>query len=135
MKCYLDSSVVLRYLLNGDQSLTKIKSFKAVGSSRLLQTECLRVINRYRLENLIDDDQLVEVTRALDLMLGGMQLFRISDPVLARAGGPFPVVVGTLDAIHLATALLWDPQVELFTFDKQLARAAESMGIRLLATE
>jgi predicted nucleic acid-binding protein len=47
--------------------------------------------------------------------------------VLTRAAGPMPTVVGSLDAIHLATAL--EPGFVLLTHDKQLARAARASGL------
>jgi hypothetical protein len=51
--------------------------------------------------------------------------------VKRRAAGPFPTVIGTLDAIHLASALLWqetEPGTDfrILTQDRQLALCATS---------
>jgi hypothetical protein len=43
--------------------------------------------------------------------------------VIARAGGPLGGALGTLDAIHLVTAMLWS------THDRQLANAARVCGL------
>ena len=57
-------------------------------------------------------------------------------PVLARAAQPFPVVLGTLDAIHLATALLWrersDADLVMATHDATLGLAARAVGFRVI---
>jgi DhnA family fructose-bisphosphate aldolase class Ia len=53
--------------------------------------------------------------------------------VLARASQPYPTSLGTLDALHLATALIWkksiDEELLLATHDEVLARAAEASGM------
>lgn len=52
-------------------------------------------------------------------------------PVLVRAADPFPTPLGTLDALHLASALLVReevPDVMLATHDERLATAAVAMG-------
>ena len=58
---------------------------------------------------------------------------RATENVLMRSSKPFPTVLGTLDAVHLSSALLANASgVEtidmFFTHDIQLARAARSMG-------
>lgn len=57
--------------------------------------------------------------------------------MLNRAAGPFPTVIGTLDAIHLASALLWreaepGPELRVLTFDRQLELCAGTLGIASL---
>ena len=59
-------------------------------------------------------------------------------PVLGRAGEPLPTPLGTLDAIHLATALVWrdrtgDPLV-IATHDVALGLAARAFGFDVLGT-
>lgn len=57
-------------------------------------------------------------------------------PVLRRASQPMAVPLGTLDAIHLATALLWREtrglDLVVTTHDRALATAARSHGLRTL---
>jgi hypothetical protein len=58
--------------------------------------------------------------------------------VLARAAHPLPTELGTLDAIHLATALLWREQrgddIVMATHDGALATAARACGLVVLGS-
>jgi hypothetical protein len=59
----------------------------------------------------------------------------MTDSVLARAADPFPTDLGSLDAIHLATALELRHEFPTLTFathDRQLAIAALAMGFEVL---
>ena len=56
--------------------------------------------------------------------------------VLERAAQPMPTELGTLDAIHLATALLWKEMMEvnlvMATHDEALALGAEAHGLPVI---
>ncbi len=57
---------------------------------------------------------------------------------LERAAEPFPTLLGSLDAIHLASALLARTLVDdlgFATHDEELATAARAMGFRVLGTQ
>ena len=60
-------------------------------------------------------------------------MIEISRGIKQRASEAFPTVVGTLDAIHLSSALLWrehtDEEVLILTFDKQMSVCAGAMGM------
>jgi predicted nucleic acid-binding protein len=60
VNCYVDTSVLLRYLLSGDEDFKRVKEFEKVGSSELLYIESSRVLHRYRLEVAITDNQQLE---------------------------------------------------------------------------
>ena len=57
----------------------------------------------------------------------------VTPGVLRRAADPFPTPLGTLDAIHLATAILWREGRQegpvMATHDGQLATAARAVGL------
>ena len=58
----------------------------------------------------------------------------LSPPVLERAAEPFPTIVGSLDAIHLTSALLVRDEFDaltLATHDRELAIAARAEGFRV----
>ena len=133
MICYVDSSVLLRFLLTGDKTLAKALEFEVVGSSELIRIECNRVLSRYRLEGLIDDIELRDVVNHLEKVLAGFYIVEITRAVKQRATEAFPTVIGTLDAIHLSSALLWrahtDEEVMIMTFDKQMSVCAGAIGI------
>jgi hypothetical protein len=69
-------------------------------------------------------------------LLAGMETVEVTRSVLSRAAQPFPTVLGTLDAIHLATALLWREEtgerLVLATHDAALGRAARACGLAVI---
>jgi predicted nucleic acid-binding protein len=66
-------------------------------------------------------------------LLASLELVDIDALVLDRAAQPMPTEIGTLDAIHLATALLWKAmthtEVVMATHDTALAVAAHAHGL------
>ena len=56
--------------------------------------------------------------------------------VRRRAAQAFPTIIGTLAAIHLATAILWaerDPEpLVVFTMDAQLRTCARAAGLHAI---
>ena len=136
MNCYVDSSVILRYLLTSSTEFERVREFERVGSSELLFIECHRVLHRYRLEAMITDEQLEEAVTYFNELYERLHIFDMSPPVKKRASETFPTVIGTLDAIHLATASIWANQepgpLVVFTFDGQMRRCAQSMGLHAI---
>ena len=83
----------------------------------------------------LDDHQYSEAVLLLEDIVERLALVQIGPAVKRRAAGPFPTVIGTLDAIHLASALLWqeaEPGTDfrILTQDRQLALCARSLGLR-----
>lgn len=130
MITYVDASVLLRIILGEKDQLSSWEQIDPV-SSELIRVECLRVIERYRLSNALDDSLVAERRAAVLDLLRAFDLAAITESILDRAADPFPTSVAALDAIHLATALqLRDefPDVEFVTHDPKLALAARAMG-------
>lgn len=124
---YVDTSALGRVLL-GEPDRPAIKrdlgSYEKLVSSRLLQVELRRMARR---ENLLD---------ASAEMLSEVALISIDESVLAAAETISPSNVGTLDAIHLATAVRLAEAGELdalMTYDKRLADGAREHGIEVLS--
>jgi predicted nucleic acid-binding protein len=67
--------------------------------------------------------------------LDAVDLVLLQRSVLARASEPFPTPLGTLDALHLATALVWRDRMRqalvIATHDRDFALAARSFGIEV----
>lgn len=64
--------------------------------------------------------------------LDGFDLVALDTPILQRAAEPFPTLLRSLDAIHLATALgLRERSEDLHfaTHDAELASAARAVGL------
>ena len=133
MRLYLDSSVVLRHILTGDHTLNSVRA-EAAGSSDLLVIECQRVLQRERMSGHLDDQQFAEAADLLEGIVDRQAIIELGPLVKRRAAGPFPTVIGTLDAIHLASAMLWQDAepgsvVQVLTADRRLALCARAVGV------
>jgi len=131
MKIYLDTSVILRRLLNEPYQVPQWGHWKAAYASRLWLTEAHRTVDRLRLEGRLDDEGVVRMRDDLRQVHAALHIIPVSEDILARAGEPFPTTLGTLDAIHLASALAVHEGAALdrfLTHDRSLAIAARSLG-------
>ncbi|MDP9360644.1 MAG: type II toxin-antitoxin system VapC family toxin [Acidobacteriota bacterium] len=130
MKEYVDSSVLLRIVLNSPMALNEWKNFRYPSSSALLQVECLRTIDRLQLTGELKQHEVALTYAALHEMMGRTELLKIDMDVIERAGGSFGLPLKTLDAIHLVTAIVWrerlSDEVTFATHDKSLAAAART---------
>jgi predicted nucleic acid-binding protein len=109
-----DKKAIRRDLARFDQSV----------ASRLLRVELRRVARRE------------DVVEAAERILDDVLLIPMDEGVLAAAETISPTTVGTLDAIHLATAVRLSKAGELdalMTYDKRLADGAREHGITVLS--
>lgn len=136
MIAYVDSSVVLRLVLGQPGKLTQWKTLEGGVSSALAEVECLRTLDRFRLTHGLSDRDHARRRAAIYSIIDELDLVELTRPVLTRASQPMPTSLGTLDAVHLATALLWREQFEsplvMATHDEELGRAAEAFGFEVL---
>ena len=136
MIAYLDSSVLLRLILGQRNALKEWRTIEQGVASALVEVECLRTLDRLRLAERLGDDQIALRREAVYRMLDAMEVVEITRPVLARAAQPLPTALGTLDAIHLATALLWQERsganFVVATHDRALATAARASGLKVV---
>ena len=131
MKAYLDTSVILRILLGESNPVASWGKWTAAYSSRIWLIEARRTIDRLRLTGRIDDGQVAQLQHDINLVNNTIYISPVSDSILQRAGEAFPTVLGTLDAIHLASAAAIHKSTGIdiiLTHDKQLATAACSLG-------
>jgi predicted nucleic acid-binding protein len=134
LNVYVDSSVLLRVVLGEPGRLRIWPRITTAVSSELIRLECLRTIDRARLRLGIHDADVADRRAAVLEAIDGFTLVPLSPPVLERAAEPFPTVVGSLDAIHLASALLARDELDaltLATHDRELAVAARAEGFRV----
>jgi predicted nucleic acid-binding protein len=136
MKAYVDSSVLLRQVLGQPGALVEWREIESAVASSLLRVECLRTLDRLRLTGSLDARQDAQRRESLSMSLESFDVVEITPAVLDRAAEPRPVPLGTLDAIHLATALLWReeeaPDLALVTHDAALAAAGRLFGFPVL---
>jgi len=133
---YLDTSALLRLVLREPGALEDMRSAEALVSSELLAVESLRAIDRLRLQGALSAEEAASRRATASEWLEAVDLVLLQRPVLARASEPFPTPLGTLDALHLATALVWQDRMRrplvMATHDRDLALAARSFGIEVL---
>lgn len=133
MIAYLDSSVVLRLVLGQPDRLREWKRVSRGVASALVEVECLRTIDRLRLEERFEEEEIAVRREAVYRVLESAEVVELTRPVLDRAAQPMPTTLGTLDAIHLATALLWreasGESLTVATHDRSLATAARACGL------
>jgi len=138
VNAYVDSSVVLRVLLGQRNRLTEWKRIRGMVGSALVELECLRTLDRLRLLQTFSDKELVARREAVFRLLAEFRIVELGRPVLSRAAQPFPLQLGTLDAIHLATALLvrdaGASDLVMATHDGALADAARASGLPVVGS-
>lgn len=118
---YLDSSVGLRTILDVPERLRLQEWMQTPGmslvSSRLLRTEVVRVLRR-------DGRPLSDAAPLLD-RVGTIDLTRETHSVAESIERH----IKTLDALHLATALLVGEPVTVASHDATMKRVAEQLGL------
>lgn len=135
MNVYIDSSVLLRITLGEPDALRAWSRIVSPTSSELIRIETRRTIDRARIERRLDDADVSPLRSDLLSTIEAFALVPLSDAVRTRAAEPFPTLVGTLDAIHLSSALLAREQVRdvvFATHDRGLEMAARSLGFDVL---
>lgn len=131
MNAYVDASVVLRIVLGEPDPVPAWGSIDVAVSSELVRLECLRTIDRARVHGSLADEVVAQQRAAVVDIIDRFDLVPVTTSVLERASQPFPTMIGSLDAIHLASALTVSEAyggLVLLTHDRGLAMAARAMG-------
>lgn len=105
-------------------------------ASALVEVECLRTLDRLRLGEGLKDAEIAARRETVFRLLEAIVVVELTRPILSRAAQPLPTALGTLDAIHLATALLWKERTKtdlvMATHDEGLATASRASGLRVV---
>lgn len=138
---YVDTSVLLRIVFREPRQLDEWDSLEAPATSVLAEVEGLRAIDRatrkatHPRKKPLNEVHANEARVRLHENLGMFLRVQLDPAILARAGqltGP----LGTLDALHLATALTWGERdgvgVTLATHDPELGPAARACGLSVI---
>lgn len=132
----MDSSVLLRIVLGQAHVLPRWREIERGVTSELARVECLRTIDRLRLRHQLPAAAASRYLDELEATLSEIDLADLTREVLHRAAGSLTAPLGTLDALHLATALLWrernGPLDAFATHDAELARAARASGLAVI---
>jgi uncharacterized protein len=133
---YVDASVLLRVALRQPDALAEWRQIRQGVSSTLVATEGLRTLDRLRLRARLPDQEVARRHTTILKLVASLELVEIDAVVLDRASQPMPTELGTLDAIHLATALLWKEMMGvdlvMATHDEALGFAAQAHGLAVI---
>ena len=133
---YVETSALLRVVLEGDDTLQPLLSTGTCYTSALTLAEARRVIRRARAAGRLDPSGVQIARRSVAEFERWVEVVPISDSVLQGAGEEFPVEpVRTLDALHLATMQLLAetlPEFDLVSTDERVRENARALGINVL---
>ncbi len=136
MIAYVDASVLLRVALGQPDALPEWGEVQRGVSSALVAVESLRTLDRLRLRADLADEEVAARRATILALIASLELVAVDDAVLDRAAQPMPTELGTLDAIHLATALLWKEMARvapvMATHDEALALGAQAHGLAVV---
>jgi predicted nucleic acid-binding protein len=133
---YLDTSALLRLVLAEADGLEDLRRAELLVSSELLAVESRRTIDRLRVQGHLSHDEAAERLTLVTDWLDAVDLVLLRPPIMARASEPLPTALGTLDALHLATALVWRDRMNqpltMATHDGALGQVARAFGFDVL---
>ena len=139
MIIYAESSAVLSWLL-GEAAARLVQrelaSAELVLTSELTATECRRGLVRAVKAGRLREGVAADRTARLLAANAEWNQIKLESPILERAGAPFPVEpVGTLDAIHLSSALTARASLgplAMLSLDRSVRQVAAALGFGLL---
>ena len=126
MSWYVDSSVIIAAILQEASDIDFSKVFeRSPVTSRLSRAEVLRRISKSDTDLIPRAKVLLQQCTSIDM----------SEVILKRAENyPPDITVKAADAIHLATAETISSMIRgIITFDKQMAKNAERLGLKVFS--
>lgn len=131
---YVDASAVLRVLLGERGARAPMGRRTPWVSSRIVEIELHRALDRARLLDVLTDAELATKSKELQDLVRRLHLIPLSDDVAGIASSPFSVSLRALDAVHVASALVFAAEVgpvHFWTHDRRQANAALSRGLEV----
>ncbi len=136
MIVYAESSSVLAWLLGeptAEEVRTILTGATRVVTSSLTPVECARGLARGRSQSRLSLKDELSALRLLDVAVSNWDVHELTDRVLRRARARFPFEpVRTLDALHLATALLFAENlgsVSVLSYDERIRANAAQLDL------
>jgi predicted nucleic acid-binding protein len=134
VRVYVDSSALIKRVIAEPESEAlenalehQVDAKAALVSSSLAWVEVSRAI-----QARLDTDHRDEVNSAIEVALSGLAERPITADVVSLARRIGPGRLRTLDAIHVATAVLLDADM-IVTYDERLAEAARHNSLAVTA--
>lgn len=136
MIVYVDTSVVLRVVLGQPGAIADFEEWESAYTSEFLAVESRRVIDRLRLQAALDDNGVAQAHEQLGQLEQSLGWIRMTSALLLRASQPMATSIGTLDALHLSSAILFREQrgvaLVFVTHDVRQGLAARANGFPVL---
>jgi predicted nucleic acid-binding protein len=136
VKAYVDTSALLRLILREPGALAELRSCDGLIASELVAVESFRTLDRLRLGGSLSPEEAADRGVVVATWLNAFDLVLLRSAVLTRAGEPLPTPLGTLDALHLASALVWRDRMgeplTMATHDAALASAARAFKFEVI---
>ena len=136
MNLYLDASPPLRAVLRDGPLLAEWGRWDSAVTTTLAKVEARRTLDRLRVTQVFNDEELARAMMELTAIERSLDFVDVTREVLERASRPMPTVVRTLDAIHLASALLvrerTNADLVFATHDRQQAIGAMALGFEVI---
>ena len=139
MILYAESSAVLAWLVGQDAGRSvrdELSQASLVLVSELTGVECRRAISRWVALGQVSEEGAAAWRFRLARSAARWTVVAIAGQVLDRAVMPFPAEpVRTLDAIHIATALVVrvvQPDLAMLSLDARVRRNADALGFAVL---
>ena len=136
MTAYVDASVILRLAFGQPNGLADWPKIQRGVASALVTAESLRSLDRLRLRARLSDEEVATRRAAILSLIASLEVVELDTAVLDRASQPMPTELGTLDAIHLATAVLWKDMtgvdITMATHDEALGLGAKAHGLAVI---
>lgn len=133
---YLETSAVLTWLLGEPRAaevILIVNRARNIATSSLAILETQRALVRAETQRLLSPAETQQLMGLLARSQAGWLIMEISAEVRQLAGSRFPIEpVRTLDAIHLATALVFSrafPGLSLLSYDRRILENARALGI------
>lgn len=126
MKYYLDASLIIDFILDKPAAREVMNSLSGqLFTSRLGRAETIRSVSRFYPERLDDAVRF----------LNSIYLLDVTDDVWRQVENfGASVSLSTADSIHVATAnLLIEKDGALATLDKQMAKNAKALGLKVIS--
>jgi hypothetical protein len=117
----------------GQRRLAEWDRIERAVASALVEVECVRTLDRLAAHEGLSDEEISRSRQSVFRLLGSIEVVPIGGAIVQRASHPQPTRLGTLQAIHLATALAWreatGAPLVMATHDPELALAARACGL------
>ena len=133
---YLDSSVILRVILDEPAQLKEFRQVKQGVSSQITKLECMRTLDRLRHSASATDMEFAELFTIFHKIYMKLILVPVSHSMIDRASQPVGFALKSLDALHLASCqafqIAHNCRLPLLTHNNKLGFVARAVGIDVM---